>query len=368
LPKGCRFVLLVVTYSPHEMKGAVAFVACATADAAVLRGQKVQAHMQPELVAKSFKTVEDNWRSEALSFAECTASSDAGDCTGSSQRFVESCTTLVGAVVKASSGDRSVVQEYLGDICAQPVLDDWHRSSCGEFSTALISALGVDSFSNREDLNSQAMCTKLWSKFSTEQRALFEKEQAERQEEEKAAELRAKQEAEEQRKAAEATAAEEAKAKAEEEAAQKKAAQEAAEKEAADKAAEEKATEEKAALEKANETQAQNASTVVSAADSSNSTTAVNATVESHNSVVANATVATVAKTAVTNGTDVAAMADQIAADAVANSTVAVASNATLNQSNAIVVDAPVDAAVTLALNASNASVAATVETNSTKA
>jgi hypothetical protein len=315
------------------MKGFVASVCLvASSDAAVLRSSNLrsQAQMQPEVVAQTFAKVEDTWRSEALAFAECNAT-QGEDCSASTQRFVDSCATLVGAVVRASSGDRSVVREYMGDICAEPVLDGRRRLGCTKFATALTSAMDLDSFTNREGMKTQAMCASFWSRFSAEERVQFDKERAEREvEERKVAEERAQQEAadsarmakeaEEQRKVASELAAE-AEAKGN-----------------ATLAESDKVSSPAEVADIANTTEAATAQTNLAVTNSSDAAS---------KAVSADASVAV--ETSAANTTEVNAVSDQIAAGAATNSSAAlvreeVASNGTLNET--AVPEAPVVKAV----------------------
>merc|ERR1719498_1558334 len=79
--------------------------------AAILRGTS-GTNMQPELVAKTLKNVEDAWKDEAATFIRCNASQGIEDCNDMSNAFGKSCATVVSAVVQGSSGDQRIASEY----------------------------------------------------------------------------------------------------------------------------------------------------------------------------------------------------------------------------------------------------------------
>merc|ERR1719345_238493 len=56
--------------------------------------------MQPEVVARTLSEVEDEWKSQAASFAECN-STETSECGGAPEQFSKSCSTVVSAVVQA---------------------------------------------------------------------------------------------------------------------------------------------------------------------------------------------------------------------------------------------------------------------------
>lgn len=227
------------------MKVTLILALASTAAAKITKAKAFLASdMQPEVVAHTLVQVEDEWRAQAVSFAECNATlaagAEAADCSSASQAFQKSCTTVVEAVVKSSSGDRSRVTEYMGVVCGEAELSGWHQGRCSELAAALEGAMIDDNYENRENLNTAKLCTGFWSRFTVEEKARIETEQAERAAAEKKAEeerAAAEKKAEEERVVAEqkaaALAAEEAKRQAKEDAERraeeaKKAAEEAA--------------------------------------------------------------------------------------------------------------------------------------------
>jgi len=158
-------------------------VALATiGDAVVLRGRLEEdafsrTRMNPGAAAKTFSAVEDDWRGQAAIFVECNVTGGV-DCSGGPTSFVTSCTKLAGAVVQASSGDRSAVSEYLTDVCGEPALASGRAETCRGFASMLTSAMGPDSYENRENLLLQGPCTSLWTHFETQERTRIEKERA----------------------------------------------------------------------------------------------------------------------------------------------------------------------------------------------
>lgn len=193
--------------------------------------------MQPEVVAHTLMEVESKWKNEITAFLECNSSSPKKPslCAMPERVFQRSCTSVMGVVVKASAGERSVVKEYMQNVCGEPVLQAWAKDSCLSFSSALDEGMTDDSYTNREDLNLTTSCTNLWQLLAqgeakriakeAEERAIYEKKMAQEQAEaeRKAAEAQAAAEkrAMEERKEAEKKAAEEAEKKAEEEAKKK---------------------------------------------------------------------------------------------------------------------------------------------------
>uniref|UniRef100_A0A7S0FBU2 Uncharacterized protein n=1 Tax=Pyrodinium bahamense TaxID=73915 RepID=A0A7S0FBU2_9DINO len=176
------------------------------------------ADMQPQVVAQTLVQVEDEWKAEARSVAECEAASALSGpaCeSGMPKKFEQSCTIVANAVLQASSGDRGVVQEYLTEVCSEDHLRGWRSELCQSFAEAVTSAMTADVYNNREELSTAGMCRKFWQGFAADEKASLQKEQAG-----KAAE--AKRQAEAQSEAAQ-KAAQVAAAKATEQAKQHKA-------------------------------------------------------------------------------------------------------------------------------------------------
>jgi len=143
-------------------------------DAAVLRGLTVnEQQMRPEVVAMTLVHVEDDWKAEAGIFTM------EGDVKAEAA-FEKSCKTVVAAVVQGSGGDRAVAKEYMSNVCNQKQLAGWRQNHCADLSNGLQSAMSVDSYSNRENLNAGKLCTGLWSKFVGEERKREEQEAQER--------------------------------------------------------------------------------------------------------------------------------------------------------------------------------------------
>jgi len=209
--------------------------------------------MQPEVVARTLSEVEDEWKSQAASFAECNTT-ETSECGSAPEAFSKSCSTVVSAVVQASSGDRASVKEYMNTVCAENELSGWHAERCTELATAVTDTMLDDNYENRENFNSGSLCTNFWSKFVVEEKARVEKERAERE----AAEKKAAEEAAEAAKKAAEEAAEAQKQKEKEEAEQKAAeAKRQAEEAAAELAAKKEEAEKQAEEAKAKMEQAQ---------------------------------------------------------------------------------------------------------------
>jgi len=220
----------------------------------------LKAGMRPEVVAESFAAVEDEWRTQAREYAECTLGNGT-DCSGSPKAFQKSCALVSKAMVGGSGGDNAVVTEYMSYVCNSTKLEGWKKEGCVSFAAAVDKIMSGDNYYNRNELNVTSLCGTFWAKFSAEEEAREAAEQAAREAERKKREEEA---------AAAAKAAAEAAAKAAEEAKKAEEAKQAedarkaeeAKAEAAKKAAEEsakKAEEAKAELEKKQQEAAQKA-------------------------------------------------------------------------------------------------------------
>jgi len=215
------------------------------------------ANMQPDVVAHSLVKVEDEWRAHASDFAECNVTAPATQCGDAQNAFEKSCSTVVSAIVQASTGDKNRVEEYMNIVCSREELTGWHQQRCTELASAVSTAMVYDLPGNREYLQPSTVCTSFWSRFSVQEKDRVEKERAEAAKE---AEIRAQKEeaerAEREKKAVEEAA--EAKRRHEKEleeakkAEEKRQAEEAAKQLAAQKAeAERQAEEAKHKLEEA---------------------------------------------------------------------------------------------------------------------
>lgn len=263
---------------------ALALGVAADARGANRRGKaflSLSSDMQPEVVARTLAEVEDEWKAQAAAFAECNAT-QTDECGSAPSAFSKSCSTVVSAVVQASSGDRASVKEYMTTVCGEKELSGWHQERCTELASAVTDTMLDDNYENRENFNSNGLCTNFWSKFVVEEKARVDKERAERE----AAEKKAAEEAAEAAKKAAEEAAEEQKKKEKEEAEQKAAeakrqAEEAAAELAAKKAEAERQAEE--AKHKMLEAQA----AAEEAAKHHHSVNASNATAPAHNQTVA---------------------------------------------------------------------------------
>mmetsp|Transcript_108887 Transcript_108887/g.292833 ORF Transcript_108887/g.292833 Transcript_108887/m.292833 type:complete len:311 (+) Transcript_108887:89-1021(+) len=160
--------------------------------------------MQPDRVAKTLMKVEEEWRSQAIAFSMCSAGME---CNGAASAFQQSCSTIVSAVVQASSGDRDNVAEYMNDVCTEIAEKDWRHGRCTVMGKLIADTMKEDAFQNRVNFDTAALCTKFWTSVVKEEGARVEQERKEQAKAE-----------EEANKADEAAKAAEAKRKAEEEA------------------------------------------------------------------------------------------------------------------------------------------------------
>lgn len=188
-----------------------------------LRGGSILGEsMQPEVVARTLKGVEEEWKAQAALFAQCNSTSEGGaivDCQDAPKSFGKSCGIVVGAVVQGSNGDKKVAAEYMTNVCGQSAIQGWHQQQCKALALAINGAMTADTYQNRYNLNSMKLCSSFWSRFLKAEEARLAEEAAARE----AAEKKAAEEEEAARKEAEKKAAEEAERKAKEEAARVKA-------------------------------------------------------------------------------------------------------------------------------------------------
>jgi len=259
------------------------------------------ADLRPDVAARLLVNVEDEWQSQATVFAECNSTQT--DCGNAPVSFTKSCGTVVGAVVKSSSGSKDSVVEYMNVVCQQAELQGWRQARCGELASAVANALSADDYENRENFQTDTLCKSYWSSFATREKERVEKERAEREAQEaKDAAVRAEEakkaaaEAEQQQKELERKEAqekaEEAKQKAEEAAedfAKKKDEAERQAQEASTKVQEAKEAAEVARMRKDEKMKALNgiATNGTTSAKEHNKTVTSNATVVHNSSAVA---------------------------------------------------------------------------------
>mmetsp|Transcript_32398 Transcript_32398/g.59638 ORF Transcript_32398/g.59638 Transcript_32398/m.59638 type:complete len:388 (-) Transcript_32398:48-1211(-) len=178
-----------------------------------IRNQRafLAADMQPEVVARTLMNVEQEWKSEAAIFVECSGAGEGGDavvdCNEAPKAFAKSCSTVVSAVVRGSNGDKDVVKEYMEDVCGQNSISGWQKDGCVDLAAAVEKIMTADNYENRNNLDASQPCLSFWSRFLETEKARAAKEEAERKEaEKKAAEEAAKQAAEAAKKAKEEAA------------------------------------------------------------------------------------------------------------------------------------------------------------------
>jgi len=228
------------------MKSALvlALVGTQSSSAAVLGGKAFLGNgMQPEVVARTLSNVEDEWKAQAAVFAECNSTSalpgsSIVNCADAPSSFGKSCSTVVGAIIQGSGGDRDVAKEYMADVCSQRSISGWHQQQCNALAVAVRGSMSADKYENRENFNSVKLCTGFWSHFLGDEQTRLAKEKVDHD----AAEKLAAEETEAAEKAAaeqrKKQAAEEAERKKTEEATRKKQEAEAQAAEAKEKAAE----------------------------------------------------------------------------------------------------------------------------------
>lgn len=147
--------------------------------------------MQPEVVARTLSHVEDEWKARARSFIKCELSESKEDtirdCDDTPSDFSKSCSTVVGAVVQGSSGNPTVMREYMGKVCNQGTMASWHQTSCLALANSIGAKMSLSSYDNRVNFQTSAACDDFWSNFLAEQKTLHKKEITTMKEEEKKA-------------------------------------------------------------------------------------------------------------------------------------------------------------------------------------
>jgi len=212
--------------------------------AIVLRGQTfLGSGMQPEVVARTLSSVQDEWKAQADVFAECNGTSGLPgasivNCADAPSSFGKSCDTVVNAIVQGSGGDKDVAKEYMEDVCSQKTMSGWHQNQCHSLAFVVRGSMSADKYSNRASFDTAKLCTSFWSTLLDGEKHRIGEVKAERE----AAEKKAAEEAAEQEKQDEAARKEEEERKKVEEAERVK-------QEAAAKAAEAKAEAEAKAAE-----------------------------------------------------------------------------------------------------------------------
>jgi len=178
------------------MKFAVALTCClvAVGSAAVIgKSQNFLGNgMQPEVVARTLSSVEEEWKAQASVFARCNgtsteASSSLVNCADAPNSFDKSCGTVVAAIIQGSGGDKDVAKEYMNDVCTQKSIQGWHQQQCQALAVAVQSFMTADRYENREHFSAVKLCKSFWVKFFEEEKERMQKEVAEREAAEKQA-------------------------------------------------------------------------------------------------------------------------------------------------------------------------------------
>jgi hypothetical protein len=130
---------------------------------------EAKAAMRPDVVARTLSQVETEWSDEASEFLECNDTAAEGDKDCGPSDFKKSCPKVVAAIVKASSGDKTVVGEYMKDVCGESVLGDWQAAECRSLATSMTDFLSMDSYDNRERFDAAHFCQKYWTRLAKEE-------------------------------------------------------------------------------------------------------------------------------------------------------------------------------------------------------
>lgn len=124
------------------------------------------ANLQPGAVARTLAKIEETWRTQAVDFNTCNASAvangkDVWNCRDPADAFRKSCSTVAGAVLKASGGEPDIVNDYMAEVCAQPVLKGWQQKRCKMFGESITSTKGRP--------NAARSCQDFWGRFVLEE-------------------------------------------------------------------------------------------------------------------------------------------------------------------------------------------------------
>jgi len=175
----------------QQMASLVALLAFLAAPCAALVLQTSElrsfgsAVLRPQATAQLMAHIEDTWKVEADTYTK-----EAQDAFG------KSCKTVATAVVVSSQGDHDRVQEYMGQVCHEGVLNAWHSEWCEKFKAALGKHMKFNNYANRAQFDSTKFCSEFWTSFSSVERKVFVTERdAHRVQEAKALAVKQEQEA-----------------------------------------------------------------------------------------------------------------------------------------------------------------------------
>jgi len=140
-----------------------------------------KAQMQPEQVATTLISVQDEWKAQAHIVNQCEANDKFADdlptCKEARTAFDHSCVKVASAIMVSSStpGD---AKEYMSDVCGQAILSPWHKTKCNIVSTAITNKMSASAAENRQSYfsNAQKACASVWSNFVEEQHKLHDLE------------------------------------------------------------------------------------------------------------------------------------------------------------------------------------------------
>jgi hypothetical protein len=83
--------------------------------------------------------------------------------------MVESCSTVVSSIVKASEGEKDRVSEYMQDVCKV----SHEPANCKLFGDAILGLMSDDAAENREGLKVDQFCQKFYG--TVEDQAMIKK-------------------------------------------------------------------------------------------------------------------------------------------------------------------------------------------------
>lgn len=130
--------------------------------------------IQPNLVAKNFAKIEDDWRSQAGVSVLCESQGASGDaaekCQRNSKLFQKSCSTIANWLVQSNGESPQKVKAFMDGVCTNQDLNDQQQERCQDLKAAVLGAMASEG-EHTGSFRPDGPCQSFWS-------ALVEKERA----------------------------------------------------------------------------------------------------------------------------------------------------------------------------------------------
>jgi len=114
--------------------------------------------LEPELVSSLFRDVEHSWVEKAV-----TALADSRLEHSMEKEMFKSCSKVAQSVVQGSDGERERVQVYMTEVCGEKILQGEDVILCHAFADGIVGSMIADDQYNRDELDVNAFCEKLWN-------------------------------------------------------------------------------------------------------------------------------------------------------------------------------------------------------------